>query len=659
MSEDGTIAFADIELPGTPTRRPPRSSAGQSVPAARLDGLRIEYGGQIFGEFEPPSSELLGLAFAIVILILAFGSVLGMGLPIGVALGGIGVGTTLLLLLSNVVPMPEFAATLGIMIGLGVGIDYALFIVTRYREQLRAGHTVNESVAIAIDTSGRAVTFAGLTVVISLMGMLIMGVGFVNGLAIGSATIVAVTMVASLTLLPALLGFVGARIEVTRWRGIIAAGLVVVALVGVGLKVQPLLVGLPLAVVVLVAGLVFAPLKAEVPRRDPKPLRETPAYRWSRMVQARPWPIAIASTLVLLLLAVPVLSMRLGFSDDGNRPADSTTRQAYDLLSEGFGPGSNGPLLLVTELDDTTTRGGGHDPRDRRPRRRGVRLARHPERPRDPTARSGGSCPPPRPRTRPPPTSSTAARRRPPAATEGPAWTCSSPDSWPSPSTSPTTCPTGSPVLRRGAAALVPPADGGVPLAAGAAEGRDHEPAVDRRRLRPHGGGVPVGLGQGPARHRAGPDGAVPADGALRHRVRPVDGLRGVPAVADPRGVGEHRRQPQSVADGLAATAKVITAAAAIMVFVFGSFLLEADRTIKLMGFGLATAVFLDATIVRMLLVPATMELLGEELVAAALARPHRPPRQRGGFPGGGRRGAGPGAGDRLSCVPGGSMTVL
>ena len=387
VSSDGTIAYANVEVAGELDQEA-AMEFGSSVRDLQpgIDGVRVEYGGNMFNEFEPPSSELLGLAFAIVILIVAFGSVLAMGLPIGVALGGIGVGSILLGLLSNLTSMPDFATTLGVMIGLGVGIDYALFIVTRYREQLRVGHTVEESIAIAIDTSGRAVTFAGLTVVISLLGMLLMGVSFVQGLGIGAATVVAVTMVASLTLLPALLGFAGTRVEVTRWRGLIAAGLVAVALVGLGLKVQPLLVGFPLAVVVMLLGLAWAPLKREVPRRDPKPLRETTAYRWSRVVQAHPWSMALVGTAVLLLLAVPVLGMRLGFSDDGNAPADRTTRQAYDLLADGFGPGFNGPLTLVAELPDGADPGGGGAGLRRagRHRRRGVRLARHPQRPREP-----------------------------------------------------------------------------------------------------------------------------------------------------------------------------------------------------------------------------------------------------------------------------------
>ena len=215
----GTVAYARIEIVDAELTTGRNSVAAQIRDAApEIQGLRIEYGGMMFSTFEPPASELLGVAFAIVILILAFGSVLAMGLPIGVALAGVGVGAAIIGLLSNVASVPEFATTLGVMIGLGVGIDYALFIVTRYREQLRAGHDTGQAIAIAIDTSGRAVAFAGLTVVISLLGMLLMGIAFVSGLGMGAAAVVAITMVASLTLLPALLAFAGDRVERTRWR---------------------------------------------------------------------------------------------------------------------------------------------------------------------------------------------------------------------------------------------------------------------------------------------------------------------------------------------------------------------------------------------------------------------------------------------------------
>src|SRR5262249_42153281 len=162
---------------------------------------------------------------------------------------GIGVGSILAGFLGHIVAMPDFASILGVMIGLGVGIDYALFIVTRFRENLHAGHSIERSTVVAMDTAGRAVLFAGTTVVISLLGMLIMTVSFISGLAIGTAAVVATTLIASLTLLPALLGFAGARVETTRWRGLIAAGLVAIALVvGVGLGVGPaFIVCLPLA----------------------------------------------------------------------------------------------------------------------------------------------------------------------------------------------------------------------------------------------------------------------------------------------------------------------------------------------------------------------------------------------------------------------------
>src|SRR5690606_36099483 len=243
----------------------------------------------------------------------------------------------------------------GLMIGLGVGIDYALLIVTRYREQLHAGHTVRESVAIAHDTAGRSVLFAGVTVVISLLGMLLIGVTFVAGLALGAALVVAITVAASLTLVPALLGFAGDRVERTRWRGLLAAGFVAVGLAGAGLKVIPLVVvGFGLAPVTVIASFFYAPLRRELRLRPPKPRRETAAYRWSRVIQHRPWPMALAGAAILLVLAVPVLGLRLGTSDESNFPDDTTTKQAYDLLVEGFGPGFNGPLLLAAELPPGT-----------------------------------------------------------------------------------------------------------------------------------------------------------------------------------------------------------------------------------------------------------------------------------------------------------------
>ena len=284
----GLVAFAQVDLAEnlseTQTGRDRRRDR-RPVPTD-VEGLQVEVGGQALGEFQPPESELIGIAFAIVVLILAFGSVLAMGLPIGVALFGVGIGAGIITLLSNVMSVPDFATTLGAMIGLGVGIDYALFIVTRYREGLKAGEDPEEATVIAIDTAGRAVVFAGFTVVISLLGMYIMNLAFINGLATGAAITVLVTMIASITLLPAFLGFAQHKVEVTRWRGILAAGFIAVALLGVGLGIQPLLVGAPIAMIILLASLAYAPLRKELPHRKEKPLRKTTAYRWSRFVQA-------------------------------------------------------------------------------------------------------------------------------------------------------------------------------------------------------------------------------------------------------------------------------------------------------------------------------------------------------------------------------------
>jgi len=230
--EAGKIAYAQIGLSREITLEEAAVVSSQIRRAMpEIPGVQIEIGGQLLAEFEVPSSELLGLAFAIIVLILAFGSVLAMGLPIGIALAGIGVGSILAGLLSHVLSIPDFATTVAIMLGLGVGIDYALFIVTRYRENLHKGASVEDATVVALDTAGRAVAFAGTTVVISLMGMVLMGLSFITGLAGAAAVVVAVTAIASLTLLPALIGFAGERVEVTRWRGLVAALLVAAALV--------------------------------------------------------------------------------------------------------------------------------------------------------------------------------------------------------------------------------------------------------------------------------------------------------------------------------------------------------------------------------------------------------------------------------------------
>ena len=280
-----------------------------------------------------------------------------MGLPIAVALGGVGAGIATTLLLSHLFTIPDATTMLGMMIGLGVGIDYALFIVSRFREGLHEGHSPRDATVAAMESAGRAVVFAGTTVMISMLGLLLVGIGWIGGMGIGVSTTVLATMLTSTTLLPALLGFARERVELTRWRGLIAAGFIAVALFGLGVGFAPLAaIGAVLAVFTLLASLAFSPLRHAVPRKVAKPVRETYAYRWSRTIQRTPVRWLIGATALLLVLAAPVTSMRLGWADEGNFPKGTTTRQAYDLLAQGFGDGFNGPFLITVVPDTNDSR---------------------------------------------------------------------------------------------------------------------------------------------------------------------------------------------------------------------------------------------------------------------------------------------------------------
>jgi RND superfamily putative drug exporter len=582
-----------------------------------LDGLRTELGGQVFAEFEPPESEVIGLAFAIVILILAFGSVLAMGLPIGTALSGIGIGAAVVTFLSHAISMPDFTLILGVMIGLGVGIDYALFIVTRWREAVHEGESWEDATVTALTTAGRAVLFAGVTVVISLLGMLLMGLSFVRGLSIGAAVVVVFTMIASVTLLPALLGFAQHRVEVTRYRGLIAAGGLSVALFGVGIK-QPIvaLAGLALSLVTVLLGFVVAPLRREVPRRAPKPADQTFWYRWSRVVQRRPWPMAVLGFLALFVLTVPVFSLRLGFADEGNYPEGSTTKKAYDLVSEGFGPGFNGPLVLTARLPQGSTAELGATVTRAVQGVDGVAFATPPipNDPQRPTALLWQVLPASSPQDQA--TVDLVKRLRTdvlPAVERDTAMKVNV---------------TGDVAANIDFSTFIGQR---LPVFFGAVLFLSFLllMAVFRSLLVPlkavvmnllsigaaYGVVVAVfqwgwlkdlfGLGAGAPIEPWAPMMmfAIVFGLSMDYEVFLMSRMR--------EEFDRHGDNAAAVADGLASTARVITAAAAIMVFVFGSFLLEADRQIKLFGLGLAMAVFLDATVVRMILVPATMELLG------------------------------------------------
>jgi RND superfamily putative drug exporter len=505
------------------------------------------------------------------VLLIAFGSVLAAGLPILTALFGIGTGIALVQLTANGLTMPDFTTQAVAMIGIGVGIDYALLIVTRYRQALRDGHEPESAVALAADTAGRSVVFAGTTVVIAVLGMLLIQVPAVQGLAVGIALGVLMTMLAAVTLLPAVLGFVGHNIDKF---------------------------GLPHK------------------KRAEGEVRESFWHRWSRVIQRRPWPAAIGGLLILLLLAVPVLSMRLAFADAGNRPTSDTTRRAYDLLVEGFGPGFNGPLILAVDTPGGQSDSATLDQLSERLRTtEGVAFATPPQ------SNDAGNA----------------------------AIIQVFPDS------SPQSEETANLVDRlRGD--VIPPVTQGTDvdvkvggLTAGATDYSNYTAerlpvfiglvlllsflllmTVFRSLLVPLKAvimnllsigaayGVIVAVFQwGWAKDLIGVAESGPVEAwAPMMLFAIVFGLSmDYEVFLLSRMREEYDRtgdNATAVADGLAATARVITAAAAIMILVFSAFVLGDDRAIKLFGFGLAVAVFLDATIVRLILVPATMELLGD-----------------------------------------------
>ncbi|HEX2294133.1 MAG TPA: MMPL family transporter [Actinomycetota bacterium] len=576
VSEGGEIAFANVQFEITATDVPVElvDELKALARAAEGPGLDIALGGPIiaFNEFEEPAgSEMVGLLAAVLILLVTFGSVLAMGLPIMMALFGIGIGLALVMLFANVFSVPDFTTQLASMIGIGVGIDYALFIVTRYRQHLHNGVEPEEAVVKAITTSGKAVLFAGTTVVISLLGILLMGFEFVEGVAIGGAATVLVTMVASVTLLPAVLGFTGRNID-----------------------------------------------KLRIPKLHRTESRHHVSmwFRWSRVIQRRPIPAAIAGLVVLVVLAIPLLSIRLGQADAGTSAETKDSRQAYDLLSEGFGPGFNGPLILAARL------GGPEGMADLEALTEEV------------------------------------------AATEGVA-AVTPPVPNPEGDTAVVTVfPTTSPqdpetnhLVHALRDEVVPSVLGGTEtdvFVGGSTAGvidfseknAERLPiliatvlalsflllvVVFRSVLVPLKAAVMNLLSIGAAygvivaifqwgwlKDVFGVASTAPIEAwvpmmlftilfglSMDYEIFLLSRIREEYLVS--------RDNALAVANGLATTARVITAAAAIMVVVFLSFVFMIDeRAIKLFGLGLASAIFVDATIVRMVLVPATMELLGD-----------------------------------------------
>ena len=567
ISRDGTTAVARLPLDRRPDDVP--ESTGEALVAMAEHppaGLRAAVGGEFVPGIEAPpetSSEMIGLIAAAVVLLITFGTVVAAGLPIAAALFGLAISGSLFGVLAALTDVPDWAPQLGVMMGLGVGIDYALLILTRHRTAMASGREPRDAVVEAIATAGRSVLVAGATVVISLVGLFLMGLPYLYGAALAAMLAVVVVMLAAVTLLPALLGFMGDRVNSLRIPGT---------------------------------------------RSAPEDLERTPAARWARGVQRRPVLAAVLATVVLVLLASPVTGLRLGFPDAGNDREGTTTREAYDMIAQGFGPGANGPLLVVAETGDT----GAVE-----------RLAAD-------------------------------IRDRPGVASVSPAQANAAGDAAMvvvTPDSSPQDSATEDLVhdLRDGplAASGLPVHLGGV-TAATVDQGE-----TTAARLPLFIGGV-VGLSflllltafRAPlVAVKAGAMNllsigaaygmvALLADGGWAGQLVGIDTPTPVPPFIPvlmfavlfglsmdyevfllSRIREEHARHgdtSRAVADGLARTARVITAAAAIMVAVFGAFALSPEVFLKLIGLGLATAILIDATIVRMVLVPAVMQLLGE-----------------------------------------------
>ena len=314
VSEDGRTAYASVTFDdqAEDIAKGEAQAVVDTAKSAETDGLQVELGGSAVALTESSGghvAEIVGVLVAAVVLVLAFGSLAASLLPIATALVGVGTAYAGIVLLGHAMTVADFAPMLGMLIGLGVGIDYALFIVTRHRRGLKRGLSVTEAATNAVATTGRAVVFAGATVCIALLGMLILRLSFLNGVAIAASITVILTVAASVTLLPALLSFIGMRALSRRERRRLA-------------------------------------------EHGPQP--EVPtgfAARWSAFVERHPKVLGAVALVVMGVLALPTFSLHLGTSDQGNGPKTATTRQAYDLLADGFGPGVNGPLTLVTKVD--------------------------------------------------------------------------------------------------------------------------------------------------------------------------------------------------------------------------------------------------------------------------------------------------------------------
>ena len=567
VSADGRVAFAEITLdvPSTEFGRDTAATLVDALEPARAGGVQAEFGGDaafLNAEEESSGAEVVGIVAALVVLLVAFGTVVAALLPIVLALVAVGVGLSGVVLLAGGLTTSTAAPTIGAMVGLGVGIDYALFIVSRYRENRTAGQPNAAALSAAMGSSGTAVFFAGGTVVLAMAALALTGVGFLASIGLGTSIVVLFAVATAITLLPAILSLLGDRIDAGRLIG---------------------------------------------RRRVAKPAEATAWWRLAHRISARPWPYLVAGSLVLLTLAAPALSLSTGFPDAGDNPTSQTERKAYDLLADGFGPGFTAPLLVVADLQGTGL--GAEDVPELAQRIAGVPgIAEVGE----PQVSANGDTVvlPTLPTTEPadPTTVATLERVR-------------------------SLTPDG--VYVTGATALTLDLDKQLSDKLALFIGAILAASILLLMIVFRSVTVPLKAAAMNLLSIGGAYGVIVAVfqwGWLGG----VFGLDGTYRIASPLPVilfavlfglsmdyevflvsrireafHDTGDNAESVARGLASTGRVITSGALIMMCVFLAFVTNPSPFVKMIGLGLATAIAIDATVVRMILVPATMALMG------------------------------------------------
>ncbi|MFF8234505.1 MMPL family transporter [Streptomyces caelestis] len=319
VSKDGSIAYAQVsyKVSGMELEDSSRDALEDSAQDARKAGLTVEVGGDALQTVpHTGTSEIIGIAVAAVVLVITFGSLVAAGLPLLTALIGVGIGVSSITALADALDLGSTTSTLAMMIGLAVGIDYALFIVSRYRAELAEGRDREDAAGRAVGTAGSAVVFAGLTVVIALVGLSVVNIPMLTKMGIAAAGTVAIAVLIALTMIPALLGYAGRRVKPAGEKGKL-------------------------------------PGRARKQQEQDKPAKPNLGTRWASFVVRRPIAVLLLGVIGLGAAAVPAASLELGLPDDGSQPTSTTQRRAYDLLSEGFGPGSNGPLMVVVDAKDS------------------------------------------------------------------------------------------------------------------------------------------------------------------------------------------------------------------------------------------------------------------------------------------------------------------